>query len=214
MDSEPAHFAGFAEVVRPLGIELDQEIYAERYLGLDDYDGLAAIASDNGIELPVERIEEIVAEKTAYLKKHIAESMPPIPGTVEFIRAAASAGVPLAICSGALRDEVLLGVETLGIADCFGVIVAALDVTNGKPHPEGYLAAAGQLGEKLDRPISPDRCVAIEDSPTGIASAKAAGMKICALTTSYQPEDLTEADLVIASLNDITLADLQNLIDE
>ena len=78
-------------------------------------------------------------------------------------------------------------------------IVTADDVVNGKPHPEPYLKGAEILGAR------PEACVVIEDAPSGIQSARAAGMRVVAVATTYSREDLSEADAVADSLAEISL---------
>jgi sugar-phosphatase len=73
-------------------------------------------------------------------------------------------------------------------------IVTAEDVEKGKPDPEAYLKGAEALG------VRPEACVVVEDAPSGIRSAKAAGMRVIAVATTHRREDLTEADAVAASL--------------
>ena len=75
--------------------------------------------------------------------------------------------------------------------------VSADDVENGKPHPEAYLKGAEILG------VSPEACVVVEDAPSGVSSAKSAGMRVIAVATTYREDDLHEADAVVASLTDI-----------
>ena len=74
--------------------------------------------------------------------------------------------------------------------------VSADDVENGKPHPEAYLKGAEILG------VSPEACVVVEDAPSGVSSAKSAGMRVIAVATTYREDDLYEADAVVASLTD------------
>lgn len=74
--------------------------------------------------------------------------------------------------------------------------VSADDVENGKPHPEAYLKGAEILG------VSPEACVVVEDAPSGVSSAKSAGMRVVAVATTYREDDLHEADAVVASLTD------------
>jgi sugar-phosphatase len=80
------------------------------------------------------------------------------------------------------------------------VMICAEEISRGKPDPEGYLAAAKQLG------VSPADCVVIEDAPPGIEAAKAAGMRAIAIATTYPPGRLEAADLVVARLADLSVA--------
>ena len=74
------------------------------------------------------------------------------------------------------------------------LLVAAEDLTRGKPDPEGYLRAATRLG------VAPADCVVVEDAPAGAAAARAGGMRLVALTTTYAASELQPADLTVASL--------------
>jgi mannitol-1-/sugar-/sorbitol-6-phosphatase len=80
------------------------------------------------------------------------------------------------------------------------VMVAADEVTNGKPHPEPYLKGAALLG------VNPADCLVIEDAPAGIRAAHAGGMKVIGLTSTYKAPALSEADLVISKLAQIQVA--------
>jgi sugar-phosphatase len=72
--------------------------------------------------------------------------------------------------------------------------VSADDVENGKPHPEAYLRGAEILG------VRPEACVVVEDAPSGVSSARSAGMRVVAVATTYRQDDLGEADAVASSL--------------
>ena len=74
------------------------------------------------------------------------------------------------------------------------VLVTADDVTNGKPHPEPYLKGAEGLG------LTPAECLVIEDAPAGIQSARAGGMKVIGITSTYAAVDIEHADVVVGKL--------------
>lgn len=78
-------------------------------------------------------------------------------------------------------------------------IVTADDVANGKPHPEPYLKGAELLGAR------PEACMVIEDAPSGVRAARAAGMKVIAIAATYSEEDLSEADAVVGRLGEISV---------
>ena len=91
-------------------------------------------------------------------------------------------------------------------------IVAAEDVKHGKPHPEGYQLALSQLIENTGRDLKACRCVAIDDSPAGIEAAKAASLKVLAVTTSYPAAKLQAADRVVDSLEGVDISLLDELL--
>ena len=80
------------------------------------------------------------------------------------------------------------------------VLVTADDVERGKPDPEAYMLAAERLG------MPPERCIVIEDAPTGIAAALAAGMRVVAVATTFPRDELGEATVVVRRLSDIRVS--------
>jgi len=114
-----------------------------------------------------------------------------------------SGNIPLAICSGALREDILPILGKLGISDAFNEIVTADDTHISKPDPAPYKLAMQKLGVTSG--------LAIEDTPAGIASAKGAGLNVLSVTNSYAAEFLTQADAVVDSLAGLTLASLNQL---
>ena len=80
------------------------------------------------------------------------------------------------------------------------MLVSADDVRAGKPDPEGYRRAAALLG------VPPERCLAVEDAPAGIAAARAAGARTVALASTHAPAELAGADLVIGALAELAAA--------
>ncbi|WP_320069428.1 HAD family phosphatase [Micromonospora sp. RTGN7] len=119
------------------------------------------------------------------------------PGASALLRAVRAAGIPTALVTSSIRPLVEVALDTLG-RDSFDVVVCGDEVEAVKPHPEPYLSAARLLGVPITR------CVAIEDSPTGVASALAAGAAVLAVPAEvpitpadgvHQLESLTGADL-------------------
>lgn len=211
VDSEPVHLACFQRVLSEEGMVLTAEDYYAKYLGYDDRDCFLAVARDQG--RPLKRpLEALIAAKTALVQQALSESIQPLPGAVELIRSARAAGVPVAVCSGALRKEIELASAAVEVLDCFTVIVSAEDVSAGKPDPQGFRLVLERLAAACGRPIRPQCSVAVEDSPAGIAAARAAGMKVLAVTNSYPPQRLQDAQRVVASLTEVNLADLDALV--
>ncbi|MFC5926414.1 HAD family hydrolase [Micromonospora vulcania] len=126
------------------------------------------------------------------------------PGAFELLGAVRAAGIPTALVTSSTRPLVEIALDTLG-RDSFDVVVCGDEVLATKPHPEPYLTAARLLGV----PIS--RCVAIEDSPTGVASAFASGAAVLAVPAEVP---LPQADGVhqVASLTDVDLELLTALL--
>ena len=208
VDSEPVHFRVFREMLGRRGIALTSEQYYSHYLGFDDHDCFAAVCVANGRPADEGEIAAMMAEKTRLVQEAFGRSVKPMPGAVELMRSAHAAGVPLAICSGALRDEILLAGKTVGAIDLVELVVAAKDVKHGKPDPEGYILAMRLLSQAISQPIAPGKTWVVEDSPAGIDAAKAAGCHVLAVTNSYAADALVRADRVVDSLVGVTLRDL------
>lgn len=103
---------------------------------------------------------------------------------------------PLAIVSSTWRENQELATTAAGIREFFQFFVGKEDVTSYKPDPEGYLTAARLLR------TTPAHCFVFEDSPRGIAAAKAAGMKCCGVAHKRDVKELAAADLVVPNLLD------------
>ena len=122
----------------------------------------------------------------------VAEPILPRPGAVDLLDALGAAGVPIGLASNSLRPFVDLVLASAGLADRFHVVVSGDEVARPKPAPDLYLAACAGLG------VDPSAAVALEDSPTGVASARAAGMRV--IGVPYLDGILLDADVVAASL--------------
>lgn len=212
VDSEPIHLRYFQAVLSSVGVELTRDNYYGRYLGYDDHDCIVAVGRDNSVRFPQSQVAEMVAAKTELVKRAFAESITPMPGAVELIRSSAAGGAAVGVCSGALREEIEMAARTVGALEYFAAIVSAEDVPRGKPDPGGYNLARRRLEDACGRDIDPARCVVVEDAPAGITAAKAAGMKILAVTTSYVADELTDADRIVSSLAQVTPEDLEQLL--
>lgn len=210
-DSEHLHFSLFQKVLAEVGIALTQAEYVEKYLAMDDRGCFEAVFKANGKALSEEERARLIAQKTGLYKKTAAQNLVILPGVVEFVMAV-SQKYPLAMASGALKEEVLLMIEAAGIRHYFDVVVAAEDVKNGKPAPDAYLKALEELNKKHPgKNIQPSECLVVEDSLHGLISAHAAGMKVVGVTTTYPAEALSAADRVAPVLTALRLKDLEGL---
>ncbi|SCL28524.1 haloacid dehalogenase superfamily, subfamily IA, variant 3 with third motif having DD or ED [Micromonospora inyonensis] len=126
------------------------------------------------------------------------------PGASDLLRAVRDAGLPTALVTSSGRRLVEIALDTLG-RDSFDVVVCGDEVEATKPHPEPYLTAARLLGVPIDR------CVAIEDSPAGVASALAAGAVVLAVPVEV-PVEVVDGVHLRESLDGVDLAVLAALL--
>lgn len=208
-DTEPLHFAALREVLAGIEIVLTEAEYYTDYLGFDDRGCFMAALHQHHRDVSPLVLAKLMHQKAlAYLtavKQHLAV----FPGVRELVRDAADR-YPLAIASGALRNEIELILEEAGLRKAFRHITSAEDVSRGKPAPDPFLHALAGLNRLLGRDsLTPDDCLVIEDSLPGIRGARSAGMKVLAVANTHAMQDLGEADSMIHSLAEIRLSDLQ-----
>jgi HAD superfamily hydrolase (TIGR01509 family) len=180
-----------------LGGRYDDE--AQRaMMGMSSTEWSAYIHDELGVDLPPEHINADVVELMA--ARYRAE-LPVVPGAREAVERMAAV-FPLAIASSSNRPLIVVVLELAQLAELFRATVSSEEVARGKPAPDVYLEAAGRLG------VHPQVCAAVEDSHSGIASAKAAGMRVVAIPNRrYPPDDdaLAEANVVLESITELTV---------
>lgn len=129
-------------------------------------------------------------------EKLAAGQVQPLPGVVDFIALCREKKLKLAVATSAGRLKMSINLQLLGFENgVFDALVCGYDIANNKPHPEIFITAAQKLG------LKPTECLVVEDAPSGIKAAKAAGAKCLALTTSVSQEQLTEADWIVRNLS-------------
>jgi len=154
----------------------------------------------------------LIGRKAVYYQSAIQNKVRIFPG-VEKLIAALAPTVPLAVASGALRQEIETILSTAGLRKHFSVIISAEDVNHGKPEPEIFLNALAALNAQVKNSdhIAAADCLVVEDSKEGIRGARRAGMKCLAVSNSHPAELLQEANAVVTSLEEVDLSLLQKL---
>lgn len=179
-------------------IELPADVF-EKLLGqseLDFYRNMVAMYSLTPDD--VERIKETF--ELEYIPK--LATVPPLPGAVEKVHETAQLA-PIALVTGSTSAQASAVINALEIGHLFRDIVACDMYERGKPDPMPFLIAA----ENLD--VEPARCLAIEDSPSGVRAAKAAGMKVVGVHEGNKGKyKINHADVEIATLHELDLKKL------
>lgn len=201
-DDETPHLHCFQQALAEHGLPLTKEDYYGAYLGMDERTCAAALLTTRDGVCDRDRLRTIMDRKATLFREQTAIHKPPLfPGVVEFVKRAAPQ-YRLAIATGGRREQIDQALRDTAIERDFLVIVSADVVATGKPDPAIYQATLKRLNAADPRPplITAAQCLVVEDSLAGIRSAKAAGMRVLALATTYPPEQLTEADLVLPNL--------------
>ena len=140
---------------------------------------------------------ELLAGYNEVVKDVLRSDLVARPGVRDLIAEARRRGLPIAVASSSLREWVELKLSVIGLTDSFPVRLGGDDVENGKPAPDIYIKAARLIG------LEATDCVAIEDSPIGLAAASSSGAyTVCTLTDSTRHLDLSDADTIIENLEE------------
>jgi HAD superfamily hydrolase (TIGR01509 family) len=151
-----------------------------------------------GRPLPKEVLDRRIGRRTEMI---LAQAV--LPGVVQHLDAARELGLKLGVASSSTHEWVEGHLARLGILDRFACVRCRDDVANAKPEPDLYISVLECLG------VPASEAIAIEDSPNGVAAAKRAGLRCVAIPNSITARlDLSEADVTLGSLAEITLRDL------
>ena len=142
---------------------------------------------------------ELVAELDELVFAELARGVEPMAGSLELVVRLRKRSVPIGVVSNSPARFIARALDLVGIAESFNVVVSGHDVPAPKPAPDAYLEAAAQLGVDAD-----PRVVVLEDSPTGVAAGRAAGMTVIGVP-SLPGVELDEAHEVVASLTEPAL---------
>ncbi len=196
VDTEPYWLAAEHDIVEAAGGTWSDD-YALELVGNDLLVSARFIKDHSPVTLTP---EEIVDTLIAQVIERITEHVPWRPGARELLASLAASGVPSALVTMSWRSLADAVVRTLP-SETFAHVVTGDEVMHGKPHPEPYAVAARLLGSE------PSACVAIEDSPTGVRSAVAAGVPTIAVP-HLVPIPVTRGAVQVPTLSGLTAADL------
>ena len=183
-------FNGTLSEDEPILCRIFQELFAEagKPLSEDEYYGRLAGFSDREIvRMWLGRDDEAILDRKVARYQQLADGSTVSEDAREAVQLAAES-VEVAVVSGSSRTEIEPVLEAAGIRQSITLVVSEEDVARSKPDPEGYLIALHLLG------VGPVDATAVEDSPAGVAAAKAAGLRCIGVTTSFAPDRLAEAD--------------------
>ncbi len=187
-DGEPLYREAFNVILAAHGHRISDEEYVE-IIGHSVEGAWEWVLSHFQLSVPLDDTLQAYDQAVIHLLKRPID---PLPGVIRLLEEIRRRGMPLGLASASLRHWVDAVLENLGLTAAFAATVTASEVEHAKPAPDLYLAAAGRLG------FAPERCLAIEDTAAGLASAKAAGMfavQVRAASTALPPQP--HADLVI-----------------
>ncbi|MDZ7706891.1 MAG: HAD-IA family hydrolase [Trueperaceae bacterium] len=179
--TDPLHFLAWREALADHGVEVDEASYARRVSGRHNPE----IVADLLPHLSRDEGRAFAGAKEARFRA-AADRLEPLPGVHEVLRAARRAGLATALVTNAPRDNAVFMLGALGLEDAFDAVVLGEEAAAPKPDPAPYRETLSRLG------VPADRALAFEDSPSGVTSARGAGLPVVGLATTQRPETLTE----------------------
>lgn len=196
-DTESLEFSTWSAEFALRGVRLELSEWIQ-CVGGGDWNVLEHLESLAG---PLDSVAVMASRRARFEAE--AQGLTPRPGVHELLALLRESGTPLGVASSSRSLWVCGYLEQFGLRDAFQAVVTRDHVQRVKPAPDLFRLAAQRLG------IAIEECVAIEDSPNGVAAAKAAGMRVVAfpnpVTESF---DLSAADLVVSSLGDPRVVEL------
>jgi beta-phosphoglucomutase len=185
-DDEPLLCEIFTHLFAEHGRPMSAQEYFDELAGLSDPEIVTTWLGEDHPD-----VQAVIDERVSRYRAAASDGSTVHEHVREAVRFAAERA-PVAICSGAARDEIEPVVEAAGLAACFRAIVTSDDVVHGKPDPEGYVKTLALLG------ADPAESVVFEDTEAGVASARAAGVgRVLAVRTTLEPHRLAAADELV-----------------
>lgn len=175
VDSEPVHLETFRTVLAPLGIDISENRWYTEFVGVGSPFIMKTLLGEKGIT-DESTISRYVNERRELFQKRIMEGKLKIKKGIEnFLQEAKKQKIKTAIVSGGHMDNIKLALSVLKLGGYFDIVIGREDYKKRKPDPECYLTAAKKFN------LTPQECLAFEDSISGCLAAKAAGMKVIAV---------------------------------
>jgi beta-phosphoglucomutase family hydrolase len=200
-DTGTYHFQAWQDVFHERGVNITEDDFKRHFGQRND----TIIRSTLGRNISPDELDAIASEKEENYRRRVTPNIKPLPGVIELISSLKRHELKMAIASSAPLENIHLITRGLGIDDCFQAVVCNREVAEGKPDPQVFLLAAQKLG------VEPQNCVVIEDAVAGVTAAKRAGMKCVAVTNSHPPKNLKEADLIVNTLEAVSISELVQL---
>ncbi len=204
VDSNPFHRQAIGMFCKQHGFSLSEEELRVKVYGRTNKEWITTLFGT----LSDEKLARYAEEKESLFRQLFAKHLEPVKGLIDFLEQLKKEEISCAIATSAPPANVDFILSRIPIRGNFNAILDDRSITHSKPHPEIYLKAAGILG------MLPADCVVIEDSLSGVASAKAAGCRVIGITTTHAAHELSEADLVITDFTGLTVETVTNLVHQ
>ncbi|WP_018616507.1 HAD family hydrolase [Segetibacter koreensis] len=202
LDNNEVHLKAWKKYLKDSGMEISDEDFKENISGRTNKDAVSHIYKK---DMKEDEASKYYLKKEEIYRKMYKKNIAPIAGLHEFLENLHNHNVTMAIATSGIQVNIDFMFEHVPIKKYFKEIISSGDITKGKPDPQIFTKTAAALH------IARENCIVFEDSMPGVKAGKAAGMKVVALTTSHNPEELQEADMIIKDYTEITFDRLMSL---
>lgn len=197
IDSEPFHQMAFDKALQKWGSSLSIEENNASYVGITDIDAASDMVRKKNLSISP---ATLVGEKQKYYRSILEQNLVAQPGVIDLLAALKKKGIKTAIASSSTIEEIKIVCKKLDINNDIDFICSATQVAKGKPAPDIFLFASDHLQ------VDPQDCLVMEDAPSGVLAAKAAGMKVYVVPSrETKNRDFSEADKVFRSLSEVRI---------
>ena len=189
LDSMPYHVRAWQEAFLEFGLDVPERLLFI-YEGAIEPDTAAQLFCKNGCKVTMEEFQSILQRQKEIFMSHYCSHIRPFPEIPQILMELREKGTLTALVTSS-HSDILASILPQDLVELFDCVITGDSVTRRKPHPDPYLKAIEALG------LGTDSCLAIENAPAGIESAKRAGLKCIAIKTTLGDRDLAGADLVV-----------------
>lgn len=203
IDNNYYHILSWQEFYKKRNRILSSEEFIQHFNGKTNADVLGYVFDH---PLTKEEIIDYTNEKESLYREIYAPHIKPVAGLIELLEILHQQNIPMVIATSGIPVNIEFMLQHIPIKKYFKTIINSTHISHGKPHPEIYQVAAKELG------LAPGKCIAFEDAVAGVQSAKSAGLKTIALTTTHQIEELKQADKIVKDFTEITLDMIQTIL--
>jgi haloacid dehalogenase superfamily, subfamily IA, variant 3 with third motif having DD or ED len=203
IDNNSFHLKAWQQFYKKRNRSLTEEEYKKHFNGKTNVDVLAHVFE---MPLSLKDTDKYTNEKEDLYREIYSPYIKPVKGLLNLLHQIQKAGLPMAIATSGIKVNIDYMFEHIPIQHYFNEVIYSKHIKKGKPDPEIYLVTADKLN------VAPGKCIVFEDSVAGIQSAKAAGMKVVAITTTHTIEELKIADKLINNYDEISVKDIYELL--
>lgn len=218
INDEPLHEKLIDELLVQENLRPKAGEFREICLGRSDRICLRELLHRRGRVITDAYLEELIARKSkAYLAQlETIDKLPVYPGLEDLIFHLRAAHIPMGIVSGAVKSEIELVLQRIGLQQHFSVIVAGDEIPTSKPEPDGYLLAVERFNQQdPSLNLHPSNCLVIEDTFSGIQAGKKAGMQVVGVANTYPFHMMQRyANWAVDYLTDLELDRIRDLFQK